>query len=93
MPTIGHAIHEPLPDLGAERDNGLCVMKATLRISFVLLLLVASVSLPGRVAAAIDPAWLAGWFVDRTATVYAGADDVEVFAGTTGNRSISECWI
>jgi hypothetical protein len=28
---------------------------------------------------------LTGWFVDRTATGWAGADDIEVFAGTFGN--------
>jgi hypothetical protein len=93
-------------------------MKAALRLWYVLSVVAASASLPGRVVATVGPGWLAGpgatgdntsyagvidaplnearisssgavqlagWFLDRTATGWAGADDVEIFAGTMGD--------
>ena len=37
---------------------------------------------PGAISGAVQ---MAGWFVDRTADGWAGADDVEIYLGTMGN--------
>jgi hypothetical protein len=43
---------------------------------------------PGLRIAAGGPVQLAGWFVDRTAQGWAGADDVEIFLGVMGNGGV-----
>jgi hypothetical protein len=43
---------------------------------------------PGARIATAGPVQLAGWFVDRTAQGWAGADDVEVFLGVMGNGGV-----
>src|ERR1051326_2736282 len=81
MATTSLSAVRPRAERGAETLSGgasryrWCVMKAASRVSFVLSLVVASLSTSGRVVAAMGPAWLPGPGTTGDNTSFVGAID------------------